>query len=91
MDQFFASINQPTPQTTDVSVDGTQNQPSPDPQGADYEVALDIQVAAQFIRHRRQRSWIAAHDRRSEREHAVKDTEEDPHTQVTALLLETYR
>lgn len=46
MDQFFASIGQPNPQINDVSVDGTQNQPSPDPQGADGEVALDIQVAA---------------------------------------------
>ena len=41
-------LNQPTPQITDVSVDGTQNSPnqsvgsSNDP---DYEVALDIQVA----------------------------------------------
>jgi kumamolisin len=49
MDQYFKSINQPVPQITDVSVDGTQNSPnqstgsSSDP---DYEVALDIQVAA---------------------------------------------
>jgi kumamolisin len=47
MDQFFGSVNQPSPQITDVSVDGTQNSP-PDlgPQSADGEVALDIQVAA---------------------------------------------
>jgi kumamolisin len=47
MNQFFGSINQPVPQITDVSVDGTQNQP-PDmgPNSADGEVALDIQVAA---------------------------------------------
>jgi kumamolisin len=49
MDQYFTSINQPSPQITDVSVDGTQNSPnqsvgsSSDP---DYEVALDIQVSA---------------------------------------------
>ena len=48
MDTFFQGLNQPTPQITDVSVDGTQNSPnqsvgsSSDP---DYEVALDIQVA----------------------------------------------
>ncbi len=49
MDQFFQSIGQPSPSITDVSVDGTQNSPNQsvgaqdDP---DYEVALDIQVAA---------------------------------------------
>ena len=49
MNSFFASINQPVPQITDVSVDGTTNSPNQsigqqsDP---DYEVALDIQVAA---------------------------------------------
>jgi subtilase family serine protease len=50
MDQFFSSINQPVPQITDVSVDGTQNNPNQhigDPQGdPDGEVALDIEVAA---------------------------------------------
>jgi kumamolisin len=49
MDQYFKSINQPVPQITDVSVDGTKNSPNQstgsnsDP---DYEVALDIQVSA---------------------------------------------
>jgi kumamolisin len=48
LDGFFQSLGQPTPQMTDVSVDGTQNSPnqsvgsSDDP---DYEVALDIEVA----------------------------------------------
>ena len=48
MDSYFQSINQPTPSITDVSVDGTNNDPNQsvgsddDP---DYEVALDIQVA----------------------------------------------
>jgi kumamolisin len=46
MDLFFQSIGQPTPQITDVSVDGTENTPDPDPNGPDGEVALDIQVAA---------------------------------------------
>ena len=48
MDSFFQSINQPTPQITDVSVDGTNNNPNQSvgsPQDPDYEVALDIQVA----------------------------------------------
>ncbi len=49
MDAFFQSIKQPSPGITDVSVDGTKNSPNQstgsqdDP---DYEVALDIQVAA---------------------------------------------
>ena len=48
MDAFFQSVGQPSPQITDVSVDGTTNSPnqsigsSDDP---DYEVALDIEVA----------------------------------------------
>jgi kumamolisin len=48
IDSFFQSLGQPSPQLTDVSVDGTQNSPC---QGggsendADYEVALDIEVA----------------------------------------------
>ena len=49
MDAFFQSINQPSPQITDVSVDGTQNNPNQSIGSADdpdYEVALDIQVAA---------------------------------------------
>ena len=49
MDSFFQSINQPNPQITDVSVDGTQNNPNQNVGSADdpdYEVALDIQVSA---------------------------------------------
>ncbi|MGH7046555.1 MAG: S53 family peptidase [Stellaceae bacterium] len=46
MDQFFQGIGQPVPNITDVSVDTTQNTPNPDPNGADGEVALDIEVAA---------------------------------------------
>ncbi len=48
MDSFFKSIGQPSPQITDVSVDGTVNSPNQsigsddDP---DFEVALDIEVA----------------------------------------------
>jgi len=45
MEKYFKSIKQPVPHITDVSVDGTQNTPDPDPNGPDGEVALDIQVA----------------------------------------------
>jgi len=48
MDAFFQSIGQPTPQITDVSVDGTQNDPNQSTGSADdpdYEVALDIEVS----------------------------------------------
>lgn len=49
MDQYFSGINQPVPQITDVSVDGTENSPNQSTGSAsdpDYEVALDIQVSA---------------------------------------------
>jgi hypothetical protein len=49
MDAYFHSINQPPPQVIDVSVDGTKNAPNlhlGDPRDPDYEVAMDIQVAA---------------------------------------------
>ncbi len=42
IDAFFTSIGQPSPQVTNISVDGTQNSPGAD---ADVEVALDIEVA----------------------------------------------
>ncbi len=49
MDAFFQSIGQPAPTITDVSVDGTKNNPNQhqgDADDPDYEVALDIQIAA---------------------------------------------
>jgi kumamolisin len=48
MAAFFQSVNQPVPSITDVSVDGTENTPNQSGQAgdADFEVALDIQVAA---------------------------------------------
>jgi kumamolisin len=48
IDAFFQSIGQPSPSITDVSVDGTQNNPNQSVGSADdpdYEVALDIEVA----------------------------------------------
>jgi kumamolisin len=44
MEAFFKSIDMPVPSIIDVSVDGTKN--TPGQSDADYEVALDIQVAA---------------------------------------------
>jgi kumamolisin len=49
LDQFFQSIGQPSPSVTDVSVDGTTNNPNKSvgkPSDPDFEVALDIEVAA---------------------------------------------
>jgi kumamolisin len=49
IDQYFKSINQPVPNITDVSVDGTKNSPNQSPgsnSDPDYEVALDIEVSA---------------------------------------------
>ena len=43
MTKYFASIGQPEPKITDVSVDGTKNVPGQS--DADVECALDIQVA----------------------------------------------
>lgn len=45
MTRFFGSIGQPTPSITDVSVDGTNNSQQRPQNDADYEVALDIQIA----------------------------------------------
>jgi kumamolisin len=46
MQAYFASIGQPVPTINDVSVDGTQNTQQNPQDNADFEVALDIQVAA---------------------------------------------
>jgi kumamolisin len=47
MTAFFKSVGQPVPSITDVSVDGTKNTPNQSGSAgdADFEVALDIQVA----------------------------------------------
>jgi kumamolisin len=48
IDAYFSGIGQPSPQITDVSVDGTTNSPNQSVGSADdpdYEVALDIQVS----------------------------------------------
>jgi hypothetical protein len=42
---FFAGQSLPVPSVTAVGVDGATNVPGGDPEGADVEVALDIQVA----------------------------------------------
>lgn len=46
MQRYFATIGQPMPTITDISVDGTQNTNQRPHDPADMEVALDIQVAA---------------------------------------------
>lgn len=46
LDAFFKANSQPSPTVVDVSVDGTKNTPTPGNDSADFEVALDIEVAA---------------------------------------------
>lgn len=45
LDTYFAGLGLPTPSVTAVGVDGGANQPGADPNGADGEVMLDIEVA----------------------------------------------
>jgi kumamolisin len=44
LDAYFAGLGIPTPTVTAVGVDGAVNQPGQDPNGADGEVLLDIEV-----------------------------------------------
>ena len=44
LDAYFADIGVSSPTVTAVGVDGAENQPGQDPQGADGEVLLDIEV-----------------------------------------------
>jgi kumamolisin len=46
MDQFFPMLGQPLPDLSDVSVDGTQNNPDPAQPQLVAEVTMDIQIAA---------------------------------------------
>ncbi len=45
LDTFFSNLNLATPAVTAVSVDGASNQPAGDPNSADGEVLLDIEVS----------------------------------------------
>jgi kumamolisin len=45
LDSYFSGLAIPTPSVTAASVDGSVNQPGQDPNGADGEVLLDIEVA----------------------------------------------
>ncbi|HEY7815904.1 MAG TPA: S53 family peptidase [Nakamurella sp.] len=45
LDTYFGGLGMPTPAVTAVGVDGAANTPGKDPQGADGEVLLDIEVA----------------------------------------------
>lgn len=44
LNAYFARIGVPSPKVSAVGVNGAQNQPGQDPQGADGEVLLDIEV-----------------------------------------------
>ncbi|MDQ6688061.1 MAG: S53 family peptidase [Actinomycetota bacterium] len=44
LDTYFTGLKLPTPTVRAVGVDGAANQPGQDPQGADGEVLLDIEV-----------------------------------------------
>ncbi|MGH8960276.1 MAG: S53 family peptidase [Jatrophihabitantaceae bacterium] len=44
LDSYFGGLGITPPRVSAVSVDGAQNQPGKDPQGADGEVLLDIEV-----------------------------------------------
>ena len=45
LDTYFGGLGLPSPTVTATGVDGAANQPGKDPQGADGEVLLDIEVA----------------------------------------------
>jgi kumamolisin len=45
LDTYFAQVGVPRPVVTAIGVDGAKNEPGQDPQGADGEVLLDIEVA----------------------------------------------
>ncbi len=45
LDSFFGSLGLATPTVSAISVDGAANAPTGDPNGADGEVALDIEIA----------------------------------------------
>jgi kumamolisin len=45
LDPYFAGLGLPVPSVTAAGVDGAVNQPGQDPNGADGEVLLDIEVA----------------------------------------------
>lgn len=44
LDAYFRGLGLPTPQVRAQGIDGAQNKPGQDPQGADGEVLLDIEV-----------------------------------------------
>jgi kumamolisin len=45
LDHYFAGLGLPTPSVQAVGIDGAENLPGEDPNGADGEVMLDIEVA----------------------------------------------
>jgi kumamolisin len=49
LDTYFCGLGLPTPVVTAVGVDGAGNTPGQDPQGAEGEVLLDIEVAGVVV------------------------------------------
>ena len=59
LDTYFSSLGVSTPTVTAVGVDGAVNQPGQDPNGADGEVLLDIEVAGALAPGARQAVYFA--------------------------------
>lgn len=59
LDTYFAGLGLTTPAVTAVSVDGAVNQPGGDPNGADAEVLLDIEVVGALAPGARQLVYFA--------------------------------
>ena len=59
LDTYFAGLKIPTPSVTAVSVDGAQNVAGGDPNGADGEVLLDIEVLGALAPGARQLVYFA--------------------------------
>jgi kumamolisin len=59
LDAYFGGLGLATPSVTAVSVDGAANKPGQDPNGADGEVLLDIEVAGAIAPAARQLVYFA--------------------------------
>jgi kumamolisin len=59
LDAYFGGLGLPTPSVTAVSVDGASNRPGSDPEGADGEVLLDIEVVGAIAPAARQLVYFA--------------------------------
>jgi len=59
LDAYFAALKLPTPTVTAVGVDGAENRPGADPNGADGEVLLDIEVVGGLAPGAQQKVYFA--------------------------------